>query len=64
MMPADLLPVSHYEMICELERELVLRRRVYPKSVERKIMSQKTADRRIEIMEAILAMVRVADGQD
>lgn len=38
-----------------IERELKMRRRVYPRWVEQRRMSQQQADREIKLMEAIAA---------
>jgi hypothetical protein len=54
----QLLPVSTHEMVQEVERELRLRIRIYPKHIARGVLSQPTAERRIEIMEAVLDWVR------
>jgi hypothetical protein len=54
---ADLLPVSLEEEIAAVEREIGLRKRVYPGRVQGKRMSQDRADREIQIMEAILDLL-------
>lgn len=41
------------EKFKEIERELLMRRRVYPRFVEQKKMSQTQADRQIALMDAI-----------
>lgn len=51
---ADLLPITTEDMIAELERELVLRRRVYPMFVSNRRLSQDKADRQCEIIKAII----------
>ena len=53
-MATMLFPPSIEEKIACLERELKWRRRVYPRSVWAKKMSQQKADREIEVMESIL----------
>lgn len=52
---ADLLPVTKAEMIKEAERELALRRRVYPRRITLGQMKQHQADRYIELQTAIIA---------
>jgi hypothetical protein len=49
----DLFPVTLDEMVREVEREITLRRRVYPRAVASKRMSQDKADKQIAIMEAV-----------
>jgi hypothetical protein len=49
----DLFPVTIDEMVREVEREITLRRRVYPRAVASKRMSQDKADKQIAIMEAV-----------
>jgi hypothetical protein len=56
--PTDLLPVTVAEMIQEVERELTLRRRVYPSWVAAKRLAQSKADRQIEVLEAVLARLK------
>lgn len=43
------------ELIDEAKREAFMRRRVYPKQVIAGRMSQEEADRRIDLMEAIVS---------
>jgi hypothetical protein len=52
-MMAELFPISVQEMIREVEREIMLRRRVYPGWVAAKRLSQDKADKQIAIMEAV-----------
>jgi hypothetical protein len=54
---AQLLSVSREEMVAEVEREIRLRRRVYPNFVRTRKLSQQRADRQIEIMEAIVRLL-------
>ena len=49
----DAIPVS--EKIEELKHELRQRAHVYPRLVAKKRMTQAKADRRVEVMQAILA---------
>jgi len=47
--------VTHDEKRACLEREIKMRRKVYPRWVENQKMTQALADREIAVMEAILA---------
>jgi hypothetical protein len=47
--------ITHDEKRACIERELKMRRRVYPRWVENEKMTQAQADREIATMEAILA---------
>ena len=65
---ADLLtdalpPVSLADMITEVEREIRMRRAVYPHQVARGNTRQSTADERIRRMEAVLATLRALEEQ-
>ena len=53
-MSGDLLPVSREEKIKELEREIAKRRFVFPRMVTAGKLKSYEADRRIEILEAIV----------
>jgi hypothetical protein len=53
----DLLPVDLAEMISEVRRECAMRRQVYSNAVARGRMNRRQADRRIEIMDSILALL-------
>jgi hypothetical protein len=53
-MNPDLLPITTADMIEELQREIALRQRLYPRWVsEGKLMPEKAA-RQIEILQAIV----------
>lgn len=54
----DLLPITVQDMVTEIEREISMRREVYPKRVAAGSMRQIVADRRIEVMQAILRKLR------
>jgi hypothetical protein len=58
----DLFPVTIEEQIAEVERELELRRRVYPRRVEEKKMSQNASDLHMRRMENVLATLRAVRG--
>lgn len=51
---SDMFAVTKDEKIAELERELKMRRHVYPRLVERKKLHHQTAARQIEILTSIL----------
>lgn len=53
----DLLPVTRQDMIAELERELELRRVVYPSRVLAGRLSQKKADRQFQVLQAVLELI-------
>lgn len=61
-MSADLfggtLPIDLTVQIAEVEREIKLRRRVYPRWCQDGRLSHAAADRQIETMEAVLATLR------
>lgn len=48
------------EQLKEVDRELGMRRRLYPRWVAAKTLSQATADKQIKLMEAVRETVRVA----
>lgn len=54
----ELFDPSLDEMIREIEREIVLRRSVYPGLVVRKRLTQARADRQILIIQFVLANLR------
>jgi signal recognition particle subunit SEC65 len=57
----DLLPVTLHEMVVEVEREVALRKRVYPRWVEQGKIKLDRAERQIQVMEAVAAYL--ARGQ-
>jgi hypothetical protein len=63
---ADLLeahPIPVQEMLTEAQRELHLRRSVYPRQVSRGAMTQAAADRQIRVQQAIVqTLQRLVDG--
>ena len=59
--PAGWFEPTTAEMIAELERELKLRRRVYPRQIMHKMLSQQRADRQIAIIEAIIRRLHEED---
>lgn len=55
-------PIHKNEMLLEIDRELIMRDRVYPKRVADRKMTQKTADRQIAVMRAIRALVERSEA--
>lgn len=53
-----LFPPTIDEQIAEVERELQMRRRVYPTRVSEKKMGQQRADLQLDRMEAVLKTLR------
>lgn len=51
----DLFPPTMDEMIAEVEREIELRKRVFPRWIANGKMKQDVADRRIRILECVSA---------
>lgn len=51
---SDLFPISIEDEIQELEREVSLRKRVYPRWVFQGRISQAKADRQIAVMQSII----------
>lgn len=61
---SDLYPVSIEDMVSEVERELNQRRQVYARLVHNGSLNRRVADRRFEVMSAVLALLLEArDGQ-
>jgi len=54
----DLFPITLDEQIVCVERELRYRRNVYPRRVADRKMPAASADKQIELMEAVLATLR------
>ena len=50
------------QLIDEAQREAFMRRRVYPRQVETGRLTQKDADMRIDLMEAIAARLKRVAG--
>lgn len=53
-------PVSIEDQIREVQRELDMRREVYPRRVANKSMTQQRADRQTKVMEAVLDTLKGA----
>jgi hypothetical protein len=63
-MSGVLFPCTIEEQIAEVERELALRRQVYPRRIAEKKMSEGAADLHMRRMEGVLATLRaVKDPQ-
>ena len=52
---SDLFPITLDEMIREVEREIALRRRVYPNWIASGRLKRDKAERQIKVMEAVTA---------
>jgi hypothetical protein len=60
---SDLYPVTLDDMVSEVERELNQRRQVYARLVHNGSLNRRAADRRFEVMSAVLALLLEArDG--
>lgn len=60
---AELFPVTLEEMISEVRRECTMRRRVYTDLVAHGRMNRRQADRRIDVMDALLAYLEERRGE-
>ena len=58
------LPVPLGDQIAEVEREIVLRRRVYPRWIADGRLTERKADAQIATMEAVLATLRAQGRPD
>jgi hypothetical protein len=54
----DLLPITLSDMIADADREVTMRRHVYPRQVAKGYMKADMADRKIAIMEQIAELLR------
>lgn len=54
------MKITYDEQLTELNRELAMRRRLYPQWIERNTLKQDVADRQIARLEAAIETVRVA----
>lgn len=54
----ELFTISVPDMIAELEREAIMRRKVYPNLVRQKKMSEQMMTRKIAIIEALISKLR------
>lgn len=55
---SDLFPITLAEEIAAVEREVKLRKRVYPRYVHTRRMTQEKADKEIFAMEAVLRRLK------
>jgi hypothetical protein len=63
-MSGDLYPVTLDDMIKEVERELNQRRQVFARLVAEKKLNRRVADRRFEVMGAVLKkLLEERDGR-
>ena len=53
-------PMRVQDMVAEIDREVALRRRVYPGWIKGGKITQETADRRIAVLEATSAYLRLS----
>ena len=60
----DMFPCTIEEQIAEVERELELRRRNYPRWVETKKMSQSASDLHMRRMAGVLNTLRMVKAED
>lgn len=51
---SDLFPVTLAEQIACIEREIVMRKRVYPRLIEQRRMTEATSAREMRIIGAVL----------
>jgi hypothetical protein len=61
---SDLYPVSIEDMVSEVERELNQRRQVYARLVHNGSLNRRVADRRFEVMNAVLAWLLEARDRE
>jgi hypothetical protein len=59
-----LLPVTLDEQIAEVQRELAVRKRVYPNFVSSKRLTQDRADLQMERLQAALETLQKCQGSD
>lgn len=59
---ADLLPVTLEDMVVEIRRECAMRRQVYGRLVAEHRMNRRQADRRIDVMDALLMYLQQQRG--
>jgi hypothetical protein len=55
---SELFPFTRAELIAEVEREIELRKRVYPRMVEKRQVGRTLSERRIALMRAVLDDLR------
>lgn len=60
---ADPLPIRREEVLIEIEREIALRRRVYPRWVDQGKLKLDRAERQIALMEEAVRLLRVDGGR-
>lgn len=54
---SDLFEITRENMLAEVEREIALRRRVYPGWVAKRQLTQERAERQIAVLEAVAALL-------
>ena len=50
---SDLLPITQADMLAEIDREIALRQRVYPRAIAAGKLKLQKADRQMAVMEAV-----------
>ena len=55
---SDMFPPTRAEVIAELERELKMRKQVFPRWVASKSLTQAEADKRIRLLEAAIVFMQ------
>lgn len=63
-MTDDLFPPTLDDLIACIERELAMRRAVYPKRIAAGVLSQAAADRQMALMAAVLANLQAQRAID
>ena len=58
---SDMFPPTRAEVIAELERELKMRKQVFPRWVASKSLTQAEADKRLRLQEAAIRMMHEAE---
>jgi hypothetical protein len=59
----DLLPITLDDQIAAVKREVAMRERVYSRQVFNRKMTQKTADRELALMRAVLkTLMQLSNG--
>lgn len=61
-MPELFNAVDLQEQIAEVQREIAVRKRVYPRFVAQNNLTKAKAERQIAVMEAVLVTLRVAQS--
>jgi hypothetical protein len=57
-------PITYHEMAACLKRELYYRNRVYPRQIDRGMMTRDQAQRQIDVMHAILELIEGLEREE